>query len=53
MKVKFLEVVEDTQWLAKIVSVPKKDGRVRMCMDYRGLNKAYPKMIFPYNILAH
>ena len=27
-RVKFLEVVEDTQWLANIVPVPKKDGKV-------------------------
>ena len=27
-KVKFLEVIEDTQWLANVVPVSKKDGRV-------------------------
>ena len=42
-----MEVVEDTQWLANIVPVPKKDGKVRMCMDYRDLNKACQKDDFP------
>lgn len=35
------------QWLANIVPVLKKDGKVRMCVDYRDLNKASPKDDFP------
>ena len=28
--------------------VPKKDRKVRMCVDFRDLNKACPKDDFPY-----
>ena len=36
-------MVDDTQWLANIIPIPEKDEKVRMCMDYRDLNKACPK----------
>ncbi|RDX87775.1 hypothetical protein CR513_30710, partial [Mucuna pruriens] len=43
----FLEVANYPQWVADIVPVPKKVGKVRMCMDYRDLNRASPKDNFP------
>ena len=47
LSVGFLSVVEYTEWLANVVPVPKKYGKVRVCVDFRDLNKASPKDDFP------
>lgn len=43
----FLAVSNYPQWIANIVPVPKKDGKVHMCVDYIDLNRANSKDDFP------
>jgi len=43
----FLAVARYLEWVANIVPVPKKNGKVRICVDYRDLNRASPKENFP------
>ncbi|XP_012468742.1 uncharacterized protein LOC105786813 [Gossypium raimondii] len=43
----FLQAIKYSKWVANIVPVPKKDGKVRMCVDYKDLNNASPKDNFP------
>ncbi|XP_056169085.1 uncharacterized protein LOC130138612 [Syzygium oleosum] len=47
LKVGFIEVSHYSDWIANVVPVMKKDGRVRVCIDYRDLNRASPKDDFP------
>ena len=43
----FWAVARYSEWVANIVPVPKKDGKVQICVDYRDLNWASPKDNFP------
>ena len=43
----FLVVTSYRQWVANVVPIPNKDGKVRMCVDYRDLNRESPKDDFP------
>ncbi|KAI4312510.1 hypothetical protein MLD38_037317 [Melastoma candidum] len=47
LKVNFIKVACYPQWVANIVPVMKKNGKVRVCADYRDMNKASPKDDFP------
>lgn len=39
----FLAVSNHPQWIANIVLVPKKNRKVRICVDYRDMNRVSPK----------
>ena len=43
LKVGFIKLAHQAEWIANVVPVPKKDGNVRMCLNFRDLNKACPK----------
>jgi hypothetical protein len=43
----FIRECKHPVWLANLVLVPKKTGRLRMCIDYTDLNKHCPKDPFP------
>ena len=47
LSVGFISVVQYPEWLANVIPIPKKDGKVRVCVAFRNLNKAIPKDDFP------
>ena len=40
-------MVEYPEWLANVVPIPNKDGKVRVCVNFRDFNKASPEDDFP------
>ena len=47
LQVGFIYPIYDSQWVSPLVVVPKKNGKWRICVDYRELNKATLKYYFP------
>ncbi|XP_058725923.1 uncharacterized protein LOC131597233 [Vicia villosa] len=43
LKSKFIRTARYVEWLANIVPVMKKNGKLRVCIDFRDLNAANPK----------
>ena len=48
LKVGFIKPIHQAKWVANVVPVPKKDRKVRMCVDFRDLKNACPKDDFPF-----
>jgi len=47
MDVNFIYPILDSKWVSPLVIVPKENGKWRICVDYRELNKATHKYHFP------
>ena len=47
IEVGFIEVSNYSEWMANVVPILKKNGMVRVCVDFRDLNCATPKDNFP------
>lgn len=49
----FIKTVEITDWLSPMVIVKKKNGKYRVCIDYRKLNQATQKESFSLAFYQH
>ena len=47
LKVGFIYPVPLTEWVSNPVPITKKQGTIRVCVDYRDLNQACPKDNYP------
>ncbi|MCO5554983.1 hypothetical protein L7F22_008522 [Adiantum nelumboides] len=47
LKAEFIAEVESSDWLFLVVVVPKKNGKLRICVDFRKLNEQTIKDTFP------
>jgi hypothetical protein len=49
----FIYPIETTQWLSPLVIIFKKNGKLRICVDYRKLNAQTKKDPFPLPFLDY
>ena len=47
LKAGFIALVETAEWVSPVVVTPKKDGRWRICVDFKPLNVATKKDPYP------
>ena len=50
IRVGFIQPVKKSTWLSLIVVVPKKNRKIRVCVDYRKLNAAMVTEHFRYHL---
>src|SRR3954465_10729116 len=51
LRCKFIQTTSYVEWIANIVHVIKKNGSLRVCIDFRDLNAATPKDEYPMPVV--
>jgi len=44
---KFIEIIAYPKWVSNPIIIPKLDGRIKICIDFKDVNKACTKDDFP------
>ena len=50
LEAKFIRPCQYAEWISNVVPVYKKNGKLRVCIDFRDLNKATPMDGYPMPI---
>ena len=50
LKAVFIRTARYVEWTSNIVPIIKKNGKLRVCIDYRDINRATPKDEYPMPI---
>ena len=50
---KIIVCMRHSRWLANIVPVKKKNGEIRLCIDFRNLNRVSLKDNYPFPKMDH
>ena len=53
LKVKIIIPLRYSKWIANLVVVRKKNGEIRLCVDFRNLNKCSKKDNYPLPKMEH
>jgi len=48
---RFIYPISDSEWVSALVLVPKKNGKLRICVNYIEINKAMKKDHFPLPLI--
>jgi hypothetical protein len=47
LDVGFIKPIEEATWLPPIIVMPKKNGKLKICVDFKKLNATIKKDLYP------